>query len=137
MCPFRSTLTNSRGDESFYINQQAPQEAPVTAKSRTAAQVVLASGMLSPPTTADGPTLPLSPDIPLVVAEERAPGWAIVHRGTVASAGSAGDVTVLEDAMPMWLLEYLLLGRAPQVGVVKVQFALLPGEESLPELVNP
>ena len=39
--------------------------------------------------------------------------------------------------MPVWLLEYLLLGRAPQVAVVKIQFALLPGEEQLPELVNP
>jgi WD repeat-containing protein 48 len=93
--------------------------------------------MLSPPTTADGPTLSLTQDIPLLVAEERAPGWSIVYRGTVASAGTTGDVTVLEDAIPVWLLEYLLLGRTPPVAVVKVQFALLPGEESLPELVNP
>jgi WD repeat-containing protein 48 len=93
--------------------------------------------MLSPPTTTDGPTLSLAQDIPLLVAEERAPGWAIVYRGTVASAGTTGDVETLEDAIPVWLLEYLLLGRAPQVAVVKIQFALLPGEESLPELVNP
>jgi len=37
----------------------------------------------------------------------------------------------------VWLLEYLLLGHTPQVNIVKVQFVLLPGEESLPELVNP
>jgi WD repeat-containing protein 48 len=106
-------------------------------KTRTAAQVVLASGMLSPPTAAEAPTLSLSPEIPLLIAEERAHGWAIAYRGTVASVRAAGDVTTLEDAMPMWLLEFLLLGRAPQVAVVKIQFALLPGEEQLPELVNP
>ncbi len=120
--------------------EQAPQQAP--AKPRTAAQAVLASGPLSPPTAADGPSLPLAPDIPLLVAEERPHGWAIVYRGTVASAGTIDDVETLEDAMPVWLLEYLLLGRAPQVGVVKIGFVLLPlqsgvpGDEVLPELVN-
>ncbi|KAI9461530.1 hypothetical protein F5148DRAFT_1214939 [Russula earlei] len=113
---------------------QTPPETP--AKARTAAQVVLDSGTLNPPTAADGPILPLSQDIPLTVAEERAHGWAIVYRGTLASAGTTADVAALEDAMPVWLLEYLLLGRAPQLPAVKIQFALLPGEESLPELVN-
>jgi len=93
--------------------------------------------MLSPPTAAEAPTLGLAPEIPLLIAEERAHGWAIAYRGTVASVGAAGDVAMLEDAMPTWLLEYLLLGRAPLVAVVKIQFALLPGEEQLPELVNP
>ena len=73
----------------------------------------------------------------LLVAEERAPGWAIVYRGTIASAGTTEDLAALEDALPVWLLEYLLLGRTRQVAIVKIQFALLPGEESLPELVNP
>ena len=93
--------------------------------------------MLSPPTTADAPPLPLSQDIPLLVAEERTPGWVVVYRGTITSAGTTEDLAVLEDTLPVWLLEYLLLGRTPQVAVVKIQFALLPGEESLPELVNP
>ncbi|KAH9172516.1 hypothetical protein EDB89DRAFT_2229318 [Lactarius sanguifluus] len=118
------------------------EQPPPAAKPRTAAQAVLASGPLSPPTSADGPTLPLAPDIPLLVAEERAHGWAIVYRGTVSSAGTTDDVETLEDGMPYWLLEYLLLGRAPQVGVVKIGFMLLPlqsgvpGDEVLPELVN-
>jgi WD repeat-containing protein 48 len=93
--------------------------------------------MLSPPTAADAPSFPLAQDIPLIVAEERAPGWTIVYRGTVTSAGTMEDLAVLEDALPTWLLEYLLLGRTPQIGIIKIQFALLPGEESLPELVNP
>ncbi|KAH9987605.1 hypothetical protein BJV74DRAFT_841112 [Russula compacta] len=122
--------------ESSSSNPQVAQEMP-PAKPRTAAQVVLASGMLTPPTAVDSPTLHLAPNIALVVAEERAPGWAIVYRGTVASSGTTEDVAELEDAMPVWLLEYLLLGRAPQVGVIKIQFALLPGEEHLPEIVNP
>jgi len=65
-----------------------------------------------------------------------------MYRGTVASAGTTDDVETLEDTLPVWLLEYLLLGRAPQVGVVKIGFVLLPmqsgvpGDEILPELVN-
>jgi WD repeat-containing protein 48 len=93
--------------------------------------------MLCPPSNADAPPFPISQDTPLLVAEERAPGWAIVYRGTIASAGTTEDLAALEDALPVWLLEYLLLGRTPQVAFVKIQFALLPGEESLPELVNP
>ena len=81
--------------------------------------------------------LPISQDTPLLVAEERTPGWAIVYRGTIASAGTTEGLAALEDALPVWLLEYLLLGRTPQVVIVKIQFALLPGEDSLPELVNP
>ena len=124
------------------VRQAPPQEPPPPAKTRTAAVAVLATGPLNPPTPAEGPALPLASDIPLLVAEERAHGWAIVYRGTVASVGNADDVETLEDAMPIWLLEYLLLGRTPQVAVVKIGFVLipiqsgLPGEEALPELVN-
>jgi Domain of unknown function (DUF3337) len=73
----------------------------------------------------------------LLVAEECAHGWEIGYQGTVTSAasGSAADVAALEDAMPVWLLEYLL-GRAPQVAVVKIQFVMLPGEDTLLGLVN-
>ncbi len=55
-----------------------------------------------------------------------------MYHGTVTSAGSADDVATLDDAMPVWLLEYLLLRRAPQVAVVKIQSALLPRE-----VINP
>ena len=89
--------------------------------------------------TADAPPFPISQDPPLLVAEERAPGWAIVYRDMIASAGTTAreDLVALEDALPVGLFEYLLLGRTPQVAIVKIHFALLPGEESLPELVNP
>ena len=97
--------------------------------------MVLSSGMLYPPSTADAPPLPISPSTPLLVAEEHVPGWAIVYYGTIASAETMEDLAALED-MPVWLLEYLLLGRTPQVAIIKIQFALLPGEDSLPKLVN-
>ena len=112
----------SRDDRFVVLYKQAPQEAPP--KPRTAAQIVLASGTLNPPT--EGPYIMLSPDIPLLIAEERAPGWAIMYRGTIASAGTTGDVTALEDAMPVWLLEYLLLGRSQPMASVKLWFALVP-----------
>jgi WD repeat-containing protein 48 len=122
--------------------QQQQQQEATPKKPRTTAQAVLAGGPLIPPSTADAPALSLASDIPLLIAEERAHGWAIVYRGTVASAGTIDDVETLEDAMPVWLLDYLLLGRSPQVGVVKIGFLLLPlqsrvpGDEVLPELVN-
>jgi len=75
--------------------------------------------MPSPPTAADSPTLPLALVISLLIAEERPHGWAILYRGTFASTGTVGDVATLEDAVSAWLLEFLQLGRAPQVAVVK------------------
>ena len=92
--------------------------------------------MLCPPSTADAPLLPISLSTPLLIVEEHAPGWAIVYRGTIASVETMEDLAVLKDT-PMWLLEYLLLGRKPQVTIVKIQFAPLPEEDSLPELVSP
>ena len=110
--------------ESVFFIQQVVQEAP--AKPRTTAQLVLATGALNPPAAAEAPSIPLSSDIALLIAEERTPGWAIMYRGTVASAGTTGDVAVLEDTMPVWLLEFLLLGRAQQVPSVKLWFTLAP-----------
>ena len=78
--------------------KQTPQELP--AKPRTTAQVVLSSGMPSPPSTADTPPFPISQDTPLLVAEARAWGWAIVYRGTITSAGTTEDLAALEDALP-------------------------------------
>ena len=65
-----------------------------------------------------------------------------LYRGSVNNTGH--DVHLLEEAMPLWLMEYLLLNKIPGNGVqpVKVSFILLPwpskdGEgEQLPELLN-
>jgi WD repeat-containing protein 48 len=88
--------------------------------------------MLSPPTAVEGGSmLPLVQDILLFIAEGRPHGWVTVYRGTVASVGSAEDLATLEDAIPVWLLEYLLLEGALQVAIIKIQFAVLPGDEQL------
>ena len=49
------------------------------------------------------------------------------------------DMLVLEDAMPIWLLECLLMNKMPPVPVHKISFVLLPWPhdgEPLPELLN-
>lgn len=60
--------------------------------------------------------------------------------------GNAGtthcDVQALEEAMPMWLMEYLLLNKvAAAAPVTKISFVLMPWNrdpdvEPLPELLN-
>ncbi|KAK7015307.1 WD-repeats-region domain-containing protein [Favolaschia claudopus] len=100
----------------------------------------LLSGPLSPPPSSEAPTLGLSPHIPLLIEEEASPGFTTVYRGTVGS--TAADIHSLESAMPMWLIEYLLLHHLPTPPPqVKISFVLLPwtgkdNEESLPELLN-
>lgn len=108
--------------------------------AKTPLQLVLA-GPLTPPPSSEAPTLGLSPHILLLLEEEAAPGFTTVYRGTVGS--TAADVHVLEEAMPLWLVEYLLLYRMPSTPPqIKISFVLLPwvtkdsSEEQLPELLN-
>lgn len=95
---------------------------------------------LTPPSSAEAPSLALPPDTSLIISEEAPPSWRTTYRGTVAS--TATDVQTLEETMPMWLLEYLLANKTPTLQVVKLSFVLLPyptknpGEEALPELLN-
>ncbi|KAJ7252791.1 hypothetical protein B0H12DRAFT_1233874 [Mycena haematopus] len=116
------------------------EEAPPEPAAKTPLQLLLA-GPLSPPPSSEAPTLGLSPHIPLLIEEEAAPGFTTVYRGTVGS--TATDVHVLEEAMPLWLVEYLLLHRMPGAPPqIKISFVLLPwvgkdgSEEQLPELLN-
>ena len=98
------------------------------------------AGALNPPTSADNPTLPLNPAMPVMVQEEASPDWTVVYFGSVSSTGA--DVRALEEALPVWLLEFLLLGKAPAPPVTKIGFVLLPYQskepdaERLPELLN-
>ncbi|KAJ7155376.1 hypothetical protein C8R43DRAFT_1234971 [Mycena crocata] len=116
------------------VEETVPEPAP-----KTPLQLLLA-GPLTPPPSSEAPTLGLSPHILLLIEEEATPGFTTVYRGTVGSA--AGDTHVLEEAMPMWLIEYLLLHRMPSTPPqIKLSFVLLPwigkdGEEQLPELLN-
>ena len=76
----------------------------------------------------------------MIVSEEEYPGWTTIYRGTVAGTGN--DMRILEEVLPIWLLEYLLTNKTPAVAVVKLSFVLLPwpakdGEgEQLPELLD-
>jgi WD repeat-containing protein 48 len=110
--------------------------APSPEKPKTPQQVLL-SGPLAPPSSSEAPNLNLPSNITLLLSEEDYPNWKTIYRGTVASTWM--DLSVLEDAMPMWLLEYLLTNRIPAVTISKVSFVLLPwphDEEPLPELLN-
>ena len=110
--------------------------APSPEKPKTPQQVLL-SGTLAPPLSSEAPNLNLPSNITLLLSEEGYPSWKTIYRGTVASTWM--DVPVLEETMPMWLLEYLLTNKIPAVPVNKVSFVLLPwphDEEPLPELLN-
>ncbi|XP_006457085.1 hypothetical protein AGABI2DRAFT_229354 [Agaricus bisporus var. bisporus H97] len=110
---------------------------------KTAAQALI-SGILSPPTSSDGPIHLLPSNMILMISEEASPGYKMLYRGMAGNA-TGGDVQVLEEVMPMWLMEYLLLNRTylggPRPPVAKLSFVLLPWNkdadvEPLPELLN-
>ena len=75
----------------------------------------------------------------IYISEETPFGWTTAYKGTVGTTGL--DARTLEEAMPMWLLEYLLTNKVPTIPITKVGFVLLPyparkGEEQLPDLLN-
>jgi WD repeat-containing protein 48 len=102
----------------------------------------LLSHPLTPPSHSEAPPLVHSPSMALVISEEVDSNWIPVYRGTVSTTGT--DARILEEKMPMWLLEYLLFNKTPSLAVIKIGFSLLPmptknaAEEGdqLPELVN-
>ena len=100
---------------------------------------ILLSKPLTPPPNTEAPSHTLPPNITLLISEEASPSWTTLYRGTVSSAYH--DMHALEEAMPTWLLEYLLLNQA-SVPQNKLSFILLPWAnkdpdgEQLPELLN-
>ncbi|KAJ3840110.1 hypothetical protein EV361DRAFT_944237 [Lentinula raphanica] len=101
----------------------------------------LLSRPLTPPPSNEAPLHNLPAHITLIISEENPPSYTTLYRGTVNSAGH--DTPILEEVMPMWLLEYLLhnkLASAPPL--VKISFVLLPWPNKdpdgtqLPELLN-
>ena len=109
---------------------------PSLEKPQTPQQILL-SGPLTPPSSSEAPNLTLPSNITLLLSEEDYPGWKTIYRGIVAKTWM--DLHALEDAMPMWLLEYLLTNKTPAVPASKVSFVLLPWPhdgEPLPELLN-
>ncbi|KAF7308543.1 WD-REPEATS-REGION domain-containing protein [Mycena chlorophos] len=124
------------------VETPTAQETVPDPATKTPVQQLL-SGPLSPPSSSEAPTLGISPHILLLIEEEAEPAFKTVYRGTVGSTGSSGDIHALEEAMPLWLIEYLLLHRMPSTPPqVKLSFVLLPWvdkenrEDQLPELLN-
>ncbi|KAJ6610194.1 hypothetical protein B0H10DRAFT_2193503 [Mycena sp. CBHHK59/15] len=114
--------------EAPVVEVPAPEPA-----AKTPLQLLLA-GPLTPPPSSEAPTLGLSPHIMLLIEEAAESGHTTVYRGTVGS--TATDAHALEEAMPLWLVEYLSC-------TIKLSFVLLPwtggkdgDEEQLPELLN-
>ena len=73
------------------------------------------------------------------------PGYNVLWRGYAGTMHS--DVEALEQSMPIWLMDYLLLNKLPAsnngatAGLPKISFVLVPwnkdpGAEPLPELLN-
>jgi WD repeat-containing protein 48 len=99
---------------------------------------VLLSNPLTPPSTTDAPPLSLPPSTQITITEEAHPGWRTLYQGTLMHV--AADMRALEEAMPIWLLEFLLVNKSPSIGVLKVGFVLVPypakNGDQLPELLN-
>jgi len=115
-----------------------PQEQSASVNTTpTPLQLLQASASIPP--SSEAPLLVLSQNVVIHISEETPFGWTTVYRGTVGTTGL--DARVLEETVPMWLLEYLLTNRVPTVPITKVGFVLLPyparrGAEQLPDLLN-
>ena len=80
--------------------------------------------------------------VSVIISEVNSYGPMTVYRNLIGLVGQ--DAQLLEETMPEWLLEYLLMNKAPPVPVTKVSFVLLPVQlaegqdpkEQLPELLN-
>src|ERR1700722_5169941 len=100
---------------------------------------MLLSSPLNPPSSNEAPTLFLPTATTVLITEEDSSRWTTVYRGLVSSTHL--DVSALEEVMPMWLLEYLLMNKAPVIPPTKISFVMLPWptknpEQQLPELLN-
>ncbi|KAL1686443.1 hypothetical protein GGG16DRAFT_128688 [Schizophyllum commune] len=117
-----------------------PVAVPPTETPSTPRQALLAS-QFTPPSSAEAPRYSLPHDVCVLITEESdtgpaAGGYKVVYRALVGRP----DVRALEAVAPMWLLEYLLMNRAPIPPPVKLSFVLLPWPdkdgEKLPDLLN-
>ncbi|KAL1753899.1 hypothetical protein FB107DRAFT_263941 [Schizophyllum commune] len=117
-----------------------PVDAPPPETPSTPRQALLAS-QFTPPSSAEAPRYSLPHDVCVLITEESdtgpaAGGYKVVYRALVGRP----DVRALEAVAPMWLLEYLLMNRAPIPPPVKLSFVLLPWPdkdgEKLPDLLN-
>ncbi|KIY47740.1 WD40 repeat-like protein, partial [Fistulina hepatica ATCC 64428] len=103
-------------------------------------QQKLLAGALSPASSNDAPLYNLPSDIVVFLSEEAEPSYHVTYRGLASQIHR--DTPLLEEVMPMWLLEYLLLNVTRAPAPAKLSFILTPcvpqhpDEEQLPELLN-
>jgi WD repeat-containing protein 48 len=124
--------------ENLLISYIQLSSATGVVKPKTPAQILL-SGPLSPPPSMECPTISPPRDFPMIISEEASPHWVTIYRGT--ASGASRDLRSLEEAIPMWLLEFLLTNKSPLVAVTKISFVMLPWPSkedggTLPELLN-
>ncbi|KAG5638120.1 hypothetical protein H0H81_001723 [Sphagnurus paluster] len=116
-----------------------PEDASTSEIVQTPSQVLL-SGPFAPPPSVEAPKSNIPDDTVIHISEEAAPTSVTTYRGTVSS--TKFDLAILEEVMPYWLLECLLLNKLPPLPTpAKISFVLLPWPtpnpaEQLPELLN-
>ncbi|KAG7093948.1 hypothetical protein E1B28_007581 [Marasmius oreades] len=119
-------------------DKEGTEESDPITSTEADTKARLLSLPLSPPPSSEAPVHALPSNMTITISE----GHTTVYRGPVNNTGH--DVTSLEEAMPMWLLECLLFNKLPTAPAqVKVSFILMPWqgeglseEEKLPELLN-
>ncbi|TFK19214.1 WD40 repeat-like protein [Coprinopsis marcescibilis] len=115
------------------------EDTPIIEFIKTPMQQLL-SGSLTPPSTVDAPHHNFPSQTVVLISEEATPSYRTLYRGHVVNTHH--DTGLLEDSMPMWLAEYLLLNKLPPMPpTIKLSFVLLPWNkdpdvEPLPELLN-
>ncbi|PPQ84564.1 hypothetical protein CVT26_002896, partial [Gymnopilus dilepis] len=126
--------TGGSGHTAFSASN--PPQLPPNAVQK----ILQSSPHLTPPPSHEAPLHPLPPSTTIIISEEAQPSYNVLYRREVGRLRE--DVAALEEAMPGWLAEYLLLGKVPMQGQqAKISFVLMPWrggeeEEVLPELLN-
>jgi len=75
-----------------------------------------------PPSTSEVPALEHPSETEIVLAEETPSGFKNIYRGTVGSAEH--DLALLENVMPLWLMQYVLSNKTPTVPNIKISFGV-------------
>ncbi|SJL07627.1 uncharacterized protein ARMOST_10977 [Armillaria ostoyae] len=136
--PIHGVVAATTETQTPVADRESPGE-PIAEVIKTPIQKLL-SGTWTPPSSTEAPPHNLPPNLIILISEAGSPNYNTVYHGTVGSI--AHDTHALEEAMPMWLLEYLLLNKASAPVQVKISFVLLPypskdpDTEPLPELIN-
>ncbi|KZT41061.1 WD40 repeat-like protein [Sistotremastrum suecicum HHB10207 ss-3] len=111
------------------------EKSDVAEEKKISPEQKIILGSLSPPTQHDAPPLAMPPNAVIVISDESSSGTTSFYRGLVSSTGD--DAQLLEEVMPLWLLECLLLNKTPPPPVVKLGFVLLPWKGEKTELLLP